>query len=131
MEGKHYERLVLATSILSPTFVVDAVFGYTPYHSGSSRGPIQCWGAEFANRTRASPALARSRPRRSSTWAAGLATPSKMRGEPDNQIKWSAIRATKGTQHVKFGFDVERNPESLRNAGAGLHLTAGRPRSAV
>jgi hypothetical protein len=41
---------VLATSIVSPTFVVDGVFGYTPYHSWvEPEGPTdECWGDHCA-----------------------------------------------------------------------------------
>jgi hypothetical protein len=43
---------VLATSIISQTFVVDGVFGYTPYHSWvGPEGPEDvCWGDTYAIR---------------------------------------------------------------------------------
>ena len=117
---------VLATSIISPTFVVDGVFGYTPYHSWvEPEGPVQCWGAALQH-TECLPAAALARPRDAEFnmggWA--LATPSQMRDYADNQIQWSANAGwTKGTHNVKFGFDVQRNYlNHYETAGAGLHL---------
>src|SRR5687767_4194173 len=103
---------VLATSILSPNFVVDGVFGYTPYHSWvEPEGPVQCWGAEFAIPNVCQPP--RSRDRAAPTFNMGgwaLTTPSQMRDYADNQMQWSANAGwTKGTHNVKFGFDVQRN----------------------
>ena len=103
---------VLATSIISPTFVVDGVFGYTPYHSWvEPEGPIQCWGAEFGILNACQPPRSRDRAApqfNMGGWA--LTTPSQMRDYADNQIQWSGNAGwTKGTHNVKFGFDVQRN----------------------
>jgi hypothetical protein len=103
---------VLATSIISPTFVVDGVFGYTPYHSWvEPEGPVQCWGAEFGILNACQPPRSRDRAApqfNMGGWA--LTTPSQMRDYADNQIQWSANAGwTKGTHNVKFGFDVQRN----------------------
>ena len=103
---------VLATSILSPTFVVDGVFGYTPYHSWvEPEGPVQCWGNEFGIPNSCQPPRSRDRAApqfNMGGWA--LTTPSQMRDYADNQIQWSANAGwTKGTHNVKFGFDIQRN----------------------
>ena len=103
---------ILATSILSPTFVIDGVFGYTPYHSWvEPEGPVKCWGDEFAIPNACQPPRSRDRATpqfNMGGWA--LATPSQMRDYADNQIQWSANAGwTKGTHNVKFGFDVQRN----------------------
>ena len=104
---------VLATSILSQSFVVDGVFGYTPYHSwvGPEGPEDECWGDHFAipnacqpprSRDRATPMFNMGR------WA--LVTPSQMRDYADNQMQFSANAGwTKGTHNVKFGFDVQHN----------------------
>ena len=103
---------VLATSIISPTFVIDGVFGYTPYHSWvEPEGPVQCWGDAFAIPNSCQPPRSRDRAApgfNMGGWA--LTTPSQMRDYADNQIQWSANAGwTKGTHNVKFGFDVQRN----------------------
>ena len=65
---------VLATSILSQSFVVDGVFGYTPYHSWvEPEGPQDAMLGRRSSRypmpvSRRDRAIAR---RRCSTWAAG------------------------------------------------------------
>ena len=80
---------VLATSILSQSFVVDGVFGYTPYHSwvGPEGPEDECWGNHYAN-PECLPAAAIARPCRAlvqhGPWA--LVTPSQMRDYADNQI---------------------------------------------
>lgn len=102
---------VAATSILSPTFVVDGVFGYTPYHSwvepeGSTD---ECWGAHFGIPRACQPPLSRDRvtPGFNMGWA--LVTPSQFRDYGDNQISWAGNAGwTKGTHNVKFGFDLNR-----------------------
>ena len=104
---------VLATSILSPTFVVDGVFGYTPYHSwvGPEGPEDECWGDALRD-SQCLPAAAIARPRapmfNMGAWA--LVTPSQMRDYADNQMQFSGNAGwTKGTHNVKFGFDVQRN----------------------
>jgi hypothetical protein len=104
---------VLATSILSPTFVVDGVFGYTPYHSwvGPEGPEDECWGAHFAIPNACQPP--RSRDRAAPMFNMGgwsVVTPSQMRDYADNQIQFSGNAGwTKSTHNVKFGFDVQRN----------------------
>ena len=104
---------VLATSILSPTFVVDGVFGYTPYHSwvGPEGPEDECWGAHFNIPNACQPP--RSRDRAAPMFNMGgwsVVTPSQMRDYADNQIQFSGNAGwTKGTHNVKFGFDVQRN----------------------
>ena len=104
---------VLATSILSPTFVVDGVFGYTPYHSwvGPEGPEDECWGAHYAIPNACQPP--RSRDRAAPQFNMGgwsLVTPSQMRDYADNQMQFSGNAGwTKGTHNVKFGFDVQRN----------------------
>ena len=104
---------VLATSIISPTFVVDGVFGYTPYHSwvGPEGPEDECWGSHYAIPNACQPPRSRDRATpqfNMGGWA--LVTPSQMRDYADNQIQWSANAGwTKGTHNVKFGFDVQRN----------------------
>jgi hypothetical protein len=104
---------VLATSILSPSLVVDGVFGYTPYHSwvGPEGPEDECWGNHFGIPNACQPP--RSRDRASPQFNMGgwgLVTPSQMRDYADNQIQFSGNAGwTKGTHNVKFGFDVQRN----------------------
>jgi hypothetical protein len=104
---------VLATSILSPSLVVDGVFGYTPYHSwvGPEGPEDECWGNHFGIPNACQPP--RSRDRASPMFNMGgwaLVTPSQMRDYADNQIQFSGNAGwTKGTHNVKFGFDVQRN----------------------
>ena len=100
-----------ATSILSPTFVVDGVFGYTPYHSWvEPEGPLQCWGDAFGIPNACQPPRSRDRAAPGFNlggWA--LVTPSQMRDYSDNQLQWSGNAGwTKGTHNVKFGFDINR-----------------------
>ena len=101
---------IAATSILSPTFVVDGVFGYTPYHSWvEPEGPEQCWGDAFAIPGACQPPLSRDRvtPGFNMGWA--LVTPSQFRDYADNQISWAGNAGwTKGTHNVKFGFDFNK-----------------------
>jgi hypothetical protein len=103
---------VLVTSIISPTLVLDGVFGYTPYHSWvEPEGPKDaCWGAELGIPNACQPPRSRDRaaPDMNTGWA--LVTPSQFRDYADNQIQWSANAGwTKGSHNVKFGFDVQRN----------------------
>jgi hypothetical protein len=104
---------VMATSILSPTLVVDGVFGYTPYHSWvEPEGPKdECWGDHFAIPNACQPPYSRDRATpmfNMGPWA--LVTPSQFRDYADNQIQWSGnVGWNKGTHNVKFGFDVQRN----------------------
>jgi hypothetical protein len=103
---------VLATSILSPTFVVDGVFGYTPYHSWvEPEGPAdECWGAHFGILNACQPPRSRDRATPNMNMGWSLVTPSQFRDYADNQMQWSANAGwTKGTHNVKFGFDVQRN----------------------
>jgi len=103
---------VLATSILSPTFVVDGVFGYTPYHSWvEPEGPAdRCWGAEFGIPNACQPPNSRDRASPQFNMGGwGLVTPSQMRDYADNQMQWSGNAGwTKSTHNVKFGFDIQR-----------------------
>jgi len=104
---------VLATSILSQSFVVDGVFGYTPYHSwvGPEGPEDECWGNHYAIPNACQPPRSRDRAAPSfnmGPWA--LVTPSQMRDYADNQTQFSGNAGwTKGTHNVKFGFDVQRN----------------------
>ena len=104
---------VLATSILSQTFVVDGVFGYTPYHSwvGPEGPEDECWGDHFAIINACQPPRSRDRATpmfNMGPWA--LVTPSQMRDYADNQMQFSANAGwTKGTHNVKFGFDAQHN----------------------
>ena len=104
---------VLATSILSQSFVVDGVFGYTPYHSwvGPEGPEDECWGDHFAIPNACQPPRSRDRAApmfNMGPWA--LVTPSQMRDYADNQMQFSGNAGwTKGTHNVKFGFDVQRN----------------------
>jgi hypothetical protein len=104
---------VLATSILSPTLVVDGVFGYTPYHSwvGPEGPEDECWGDHFGILNACQPPRSRDRATpmfNMGGWA--LVTPSQMRDYADNQIQFSGNAGwTRGTHNVKFGFDVQRN----------------------
>jgi Carboxypeptidase regulatory-like domain/TonB dependent receptor len=104
---------VLATSIISPTFVVDGVFGYTPYHSwvGPEGPEDECWGSHYNIPNACQPPRSRDRAAPQFNMGGwGLVTPSQMRDYADNQIQWSANAGwTKGTHNVKFGFDVQRN----------------------
>lgn len=103
---------LLATSILSPTFVVDGVFGYTPYHSWvEPEGPAdECWGAHFGIPNACQPPRSRDRASPNMNMGWSLVTPSQFRDYADNQIQWSANAGwTKGAHNVKFGFDVQRN----------------------
>ncbi len=104
---------VLATSILSQSFVVDGVFGYTPYHSwvGPEGPEDECWGDHFAIPNACQPPRSRDRAApmfNIGPWA--LVTPSQMRDYADNQMQFSANAGwTKGTHNVKFGFDAQHN----------------------
>ena len=104
---------MLATSILSPTLVVDGVFGYTPYHSwvGPEGPEDECWGDHFAIPNACQPPRSRDRAApqfNMGGWA--LVTPSQMRDYADNQMQFSGNAGwTKGTHNVKFGFDVQHN----------------------
>ncbi len=104
---------VLATSILSQSFVVDGVFGYTPYHSwvGPEGPEDECWGDHFAIPNACQPPRSRDRAApqfNMGPWA--LVTPSQMRDYADNQMQFSGNAGwTKGTHNVKFGFDVQHN----------------------
>ena len=104
---------VLATSILSQSFVVDGVFGYTPYHSwvGPEGPEDECWGDHFAIINACQPPRSRDRATpmfNMGPWA--LVTPSQMRDYADNQMQFSGNAGwTKGTHNVKFGFDVQHN----------------------
>jgi hypothetical protein len=104
---------LMATSILSPTFVVDGVFGYTPYHSWvEPEGPTdECWGNHFGIPNACQPPYSRDRAVpmfNAGNWT--LVTPSQFRDYADNQIQWSGNAGwNKGTHNVKFGFDVQRN----------------------
>jgi len=104
---------MLATSILSQSFVVDGVFGYTPYHSwvGPEGPEDECWGDHFAIPNACQPPRSRDRAApmfNMGPWA--LVTPSQMRDYADNQVQFSGNAGwTKGTHNVKFGFDVQRN----------------------
>ena len=104
---------VLATSILSPTLVVDGVFGYTPYHSwvGPEGPEDECWGDHFAIPNACQPPRSRDRAApqfNMGGWA--LVTPSQMRDYADNQMQFSGNAGwTKGTHNVKFGFDAQHN----------------------
>jgi len=104
---------VLATSILSPTLVVDGVFGYTPYHSwvGPEGPEDECWGAHFGITNACQPPRSRDRAAPQFNMGGwGLVTPSQMRDYADNQIQFSGNAGwTKGTHNVKFGFDAQRN----------------------
>ena len=64
---------VLATSIISPTIVVDGVFGYTPYHSWvEPEGPAdECWGAHFGILNACQPPAHAIARHQVSTWADG------------------------------------------------------------
>jgi len=100
---------LLATSILSQTFVVDGTFGYTPYHSWvEPEGPKECWGDAFGIPHACQPPYSRDRAApgfNMGGWS--LVTPSQMRDYGDNQIQWTGNAGwTKGTHNVKFGFDV-------------------------
>ncbi|RPI52113.1 MAG: hypothetical protein EHM55_17305, partial [Acidobacteria bacterium] len=101
---------IAATSIISPTFVVDAVFGYTPYHSWvEPEGPKQCWGDAFGIPRACQPPLSRDRvtPGFNMGWA--MVTPSQFRDYGDNQISWAGNAGwTKGAHNVKFGFDFNQ-----------------------
>ena len=101
---------IAATSIISPTFVVDTVFGYTPYHSWvEPEGPEQCWGDAFGIPRACQPPMSRDRvtPGFNMGWA--LVTPSQFRDYGDNQLSWAGNAGwTKGTHNVKFGFDLNR-----------------------
>ena len=104
---------MLATSILSQSFVVDGVFGYTPYHSwvGPEGPEDECWGDHFAIINACQPPRSRDRATpmfNMGPWA--VVTPSQMRDYADNQMQFSANAGwTKGTHNVKFGFDVQHN----------------------
>ena len=126
---------VLATSILSQTFVVDGVFGYTPYHSwvGPEGPEDECWGNHYGSSTPASHrdhAIAR-RPMFNMGWS--MVTPSQMRDYADNQIVTSANAGwTKGTHNVKFGFDVQKNYlNHYETAVPVFTFNGGTPRSAA
>jgi hypothetical protein len=100
---------VLATSILSQTFVVDGVFGYTPYHSWvEPEGPKQCWGDAFAIPNACQPPYSRDRAAPMFTMGGwSLVTPSQMRDYGDNQTQFSGNAGwTRGVHNVKFGFDT-------------------------
>jgi hypothetical protein len=101
---------IAATSIISPTFVVDGVFGYTPYHSWvEPEGPKQCWGDAFGIPRACQPPLSRDRvtPGFNMGWA--LVTPSQFRDYGDNQMSWAGNAGwTKGSHNVKFGFDFNK-----------------------
>ncbi len=118
---------VLATSIISPTIVVDGVFGYTPYHSWvEPEGPAdECWGAHFSILNACQPPRSRDRAApgfNMGGWA--LVTPSQIRDYADNQVQWSGnIGWTKGTHNVKAGFDINRMyREPLRDGRADVHV---------
>jgi hypothetical protein len=104
---------MLATSILSQSFVVDGVFGYTPYHSwvGPEGPEDECWGNHYAIPNACQPPRSRDRAAPSfnmGPWA--LVTPSQMRDYADNQMQFSGNAGwTKGTHNVKFGFDAQHN----------------------
>jgi hypothetical protein len=104
---------VLATSILSPTLVVDGVFGYTPYHSwvGPEGPEDECWGDHFGILNACQPPRSRDRAAPQFNMGGwGLVTPSQMRDYADNQMQFSANAGwTKGTHNVKFGFDAQHN----------------------
>jgi hypothetical protein len=101
---------IAATSILSPTFVVDGVFGYTPYHSWvEPEGPKQCWGDAFGIPYACQPPLSRDRVTPGFSMGWGLVTPSQFRDYGDNQMSWAGNAGwTKGTHNVKFGFDFNK-----------------------
>lgn len=102
---------VAATSILSPTFVVDSVYGYTPYHSWvePEGQKDKCWGEEFGITGACQLPLSRDRvtPGFNMGWA--MVTPSQFRDYGDNQISWAGNAGwTKGAHNVKFGFDLNK-----------------------
>jgi len=101
---------VSATSILSPSFVLDGVYGNTPSHSWvGPEGPNQCWGDAFAIPHACQPPYSRDRQTPNFTAGFDLVTPSQVRDYYDIQEQWSANAGwTKGTHNVKFGFDVLR-----------------------
>ncbi len=105
-----------ATSIVSPTFVVDGVFGFTRAHQRvAPEGPVDtCWGAEFG--------IPNACPRPPGLIALDRATPvftmgnwavlgnSPMRDYLDRSVSSVANAGwTKGSHNVKFGLDVNRH----------------------
>ena len=63
LAGHIMSRSLLATSILSQSFVVDGVFGYTPYHSfvGPEGPQDECWGDHFGIPSACQPPRSRDR----------------------------------------------------------------------
>ena len=103
-------RSLGATSILSSSFVLDGVWGYTPSHSWvEPEGPKQCWGASFGIPSACQLPYSRDRQTPSITNGFNMVTPSQFRDYDDSQMQWSGNAGwTKGTHNVKFGFDINR-----------------------
>jgi Carboxypeptidase regulatory-like domain/TonB dependent receptor len=102
---------LLATAIMSQSFVVDGTFGYTPYHSWvEPEGPKQCWGDSFGIPNACQPPYSRDRATPMFTMGGwSVVTPSQMRDYGDNQIQTTANAGwTKGTHNVKFGYDINK-----------------------
>lgn len=101
-----------ATSILSPTFVVDGVVGFTRQHTiVVPVGPDdKCWGDEFLIPNACQPPYSRDRatPRFDMTGWSQLGD-SPMRDYIDPQVQMVGNAGwTRGSHNVKFGVDVHR-----------------------
>ena len=117
---------VLATSIISPTFVVDGVFGYTPYHSWvEPEGPVQCWAAEFGiPNVVSAAALARSRcadVQHGRVGADHSESDARLCRQSDAVERQCRLDQGHAQREVRLRRAAQL-PQSLRNAGAGLHL---------
>jgi len=104
-----------ATTILSPTFVVDGVFGFTRAHQKvGPEGPVDtCWGDVFGiPNSCPRPAGLLSLDRSTPSFTMGSWAPlgnSPMRDYLDHSVSSVANAGwTKGTHNVKFGADINR-----------------------
>ena len=108
-----------ATKIVSPTFVVDGLFGFTRQHTYQiPGGPERCWGAEVGIRNACQPPLQQdyAMPRIDilgwSSYGNGIRVndnTGSVFDYLDPQWQWVMNAAwNKGSHNVKFGLDVHR-----------------------
>ena len=110
---------VSATRIMSPTFVIDGLFGFTRQHTFQQPpGPVQCWGAEVGIINACQPPLQRdyAMPRIDiagwSSYGNGIRVndnTASVFDYLDPQWQWVMNAGwNKGVHNVKFGIDVHR-----------------------
>lgn len=110
---------VSATAILSPTFVVDGLFGFTRQHTYQQPpGPQTCWGAEVGIPNACQPPLQRDYAMPRIDIAGWSSYGNGVRGNDntgsvfdylDPQWQWVMNAGwTRGAHNVKFGVDVHR-----------------------